>query len=330
MGLVIVKASGYANNYNHLNGERTLNISNCAIARGIVTIGKTHWLQYFQNPIEILNDFVHHVTGLNTFLTTERGNLVLTSRFSQLDQSEQRIKSYNIGMGLSKIVGDKVLNVPHLQHVDYLVEQGIIELGSKSKQRGDMIGRDNLGNWHVLEAKGRSNQPTSGDFREAKRQSRNIVKINNVKPITSNYCVSFINMEKTITYLADPEEDEQGINVEIDEKQFIISYYKKLFEKLSGTEVFNIKSGIEQIDDLDPVYYKINDSFVLGVLPNIIRDIRNNRIDFTERSNNTLNSLREITSDDVSAGSDGIILIETPGTIIFPIRNPEKPFGGFI
>ena len=197
MGRVTILASGFIGRYNILNRNHLLHITNVDIARGLVTLGKDHWLQYFKNPIEILNDFGHHLLGLNTYIKTTNSNLHITNRFRSLDPSDKRIKSYNIGMGITKIVADKILNIPYLQHVDYLVNNGIATITSGTKQRGDLAGRDSSNNWHVLEAKGSSYPFSQSELDYAKYQATRIKTINGTTPHTRNSCCSSFNETTT-------------------------------------------------------------------------------------------------------------------------------------
>jgi len=311
MGQVTVIVSGFTGHFQGFNGNHTLNITNTDIARGIITIGKTHWLQYFKNPMEILNDLVHHFTGLSTFVTTTNGQLCITARFRNLDASDQRIKSYNIGMGIAKIVADKVLNIPYLQHVDYLIDEGIATITAGSKQRGDLAGKDLLGNWHILEAKGSSYSFSDYQLRGAKQQATRVISIDGSAPNTSSYCCTTINESDTTIYLADPDDDNiNPIRLTIDSDKFLLSYYNKLYSKFATTEEVDIDIGYPQIENYRPIYYRLTETFVVGMLSSIIENLRGNSVRFLDTISAFSEVAKTFESNYISIGGDGIILIE--------------------
>src|SRR5690606_2128178 len=90
-------ASDYKQEYSHLNGIHVTRITRTDIARGIVSIGKTHWMQHLRTPRRSFFDFIHYWSGLQSYVV-ESPQLSLSPLFSQLDGSEKGSKSYQIGM----------------------------------------------------------------------------------------------------------------------------------------------------------------------------------------------------------------------------------------
>src|SRR5664279_925505 len=184
-------ASNYTNAYASLNGSTQTKISKFDIARGMLSIGKTHWTQYFKSSKRTLNDFLHYWTGLVPFLN-ERPDLIINSNYAGLDLSDKILKSYHIGMGVSKIVAERILRIPYLQHVDSLIQQGTITLTTGTNERGDMVGLDRQRDWHVMEAKGRTNAPSKADRIKAKAQAQKISLISGIAPKSKSYCITHI------------------------------------------------------------------------------------------------------------------------------------------
>ena len=128
--------------------------------------------------------------------------------------------SYRLGMGLTKIVMERVLGVPWLIHVDRLIAQGFATLVSGSESRPDLAGPDTNGQWHVAEAKGRSNPPSGSDLADAKSQSGRIYTINGAPPITR--CASLAALAETPlrVHLHDPD-GKGGYGISVDSSALV-------------------------------------------------------------------------------------------------------------
>jgi hypothetical protein len=211
-----------------LNGQKQTRISKIDIARGLLSIGKTHWTQYLRDPRRNIVDFLHYWTGLDRFIN-ENPDLTISADYASLDLSDKILKSYQIGMGVSKIVAERVLKIPYLQHVDSLVKQGTVTLTAGTNERGDMVGLDKTGSWHVMEAKGRTNEPSKADKKKAKEQAEKITRISGVSPATKSYCITHITEYLSEILLNDPDDTPiKKVELEIKPEVFIKAYYDKI------------------------------------------------------------------------------------------------------
>lgn len=197
--------TNFTGTYANLNGNRETIITKLDIARGIVSIGKLHWNEYLKSPGKTFFDFFHELTGFMYYVNV-KPKLIINQNFTNLDPTDKGLKSYSIGMGVSKIVGERVLGINCLQHVDKLIEDGIITFTTVLNQRGDMVGLDGNLDWHVIEAKGRTSRPYITIKTQAKNQVNNIDKINGIKPKTKCYCIIHINNKFSEIFLNDPDD----------------------------------------------------------------------------------------------------------------------------
>lgn len=214
-------------------------------------------------------------------------------------------------MGLTKIVAERVMGVPYLQHVDHLIEEGVIVLRAGSLIRGDMVGLDRMKRWHAFEGKGRSNHVHNFDCLKAKAQVEHISTINGTPPETSNYCISGLNDTATEVLLADPEVKDDELQMSVNPTQFIFAYYDKIFRKMLNEPLRRFNVDNSMVRAMAPVYFKLNDYFILGALPEIIRGLEQQSSDLLFGAIERLNSIDENLPDNISMGSDGIILIQT-------------------
>ncbi len=302
---------GYLNSYQHLNGTHPFRISKTDIARGLLSIGKTHWLQHVKRPDRVILDFVHNWTGLQSYLR-EFPRLHITQRYLDLDGTEKMAKSYQIGMGVAKIVAERKLGIPYLQHVDSLVRTGIVTLTTGTNERGDLVGLDRTNLWHVLEAKGRTSKPTNEDKRKAKSQAERITAINGIAPATKSYCITSLSSHGTEILLSDPDElPALPSQLEIDRDNFIKFYYDKVFRSFYNqdpvnTVVFDRYEIRFQLFDLE------NSSYFLGLPDYFLKDLASGKTNFLERTDEgrqVFDQFPFLGFSGLSIGSDGIMLM---------------------
>ncbi len=307
--------TNYKSSYARLNGNIDAHISKIDIARGIVSIGKTHWNQYLTSPTRSLIDFLHYWTGLVPFLN-ERPDLSLTADFASLDMTDKGQKSYLIGMGLARIAAERILNIPYLQHVDSLIAKGIIKVVSGSNERGDLVGLDRNLNWHVIEAKGRSNTPSAEDRRKAKKQAEKISSIAGKAPETKSYCITHIDQISCEIYLNDPDDDPiEKLDLEINSDSFIKEYYDKIFKDFYNEKESMILSFTDQ--DINFSLFRLGDgnngNIYLGLESKILNDLRQQKVSFSESlvfRERGFNIFSNLNIANLSIGIDGILLFQ--------------------
>jgi hypothetical protein len=131
-------------------------------------------------------------------------------------------------MAVSKIVGLYLFNIPWLVHFEKI--KALYNVGTQGKSRPDLLGLDPHGGWIVFEAKGRSQAFSRYALDQAKAQIGRILHISGLIPTlrvaTESYFTPYLNV-----YIVDPEEtNDEAIDIEINEAQFLISYYSTLRE----------------------------------------------------------------------------------------------------
>jgi len=314
MSNTTIHITNYKDGFVNLNGQRQTRISKIDIARGLLSIGKTHWTQYLRDPRRTLVDFLHYWTGLDRFIN-ENPDLTITADYVALDLSDKILKSYQIGMGVSKIVAERVLKIPYLQHVDSLVKQGTVALTTGTNERGDMVGLDKTRSWHVMEAKGRTNEPSEADKKKAKAQAEKITSISGVSPATKSYCITHINEHFSEVLLNDPDDTPiKKVELEIKPDGFIKAYYDKILGGFYEQKEDVTLTFIDQ--KIDFVLFRIfqeQSNIYLGVERRIISDLRQGSIGFTETllsQNSVFDSFAELNIDTLSIGNDGILLFQ--------------------
>jgi hypothetical protein len=163
------------------------------------------------------------------FLRRQGQSLCLDQSYWNRDMSERSGTTYWFGLAFAKVVADTELSIPWLCHVDLLWKRGVVKLSPGTRQRGDLVGRSTSGEWHVIEAKGRSSReyPQGQAVAEGKRQAREVVEVNGMTPATSSVCVSSLHDTPISVLLVDPfpVDDKQELKWRWEERGFLQAYY---------------------------------------------------------------------------------------------------------
>ena len=132
---------------------------------------------------------------------------------------------------MAKCVAEKVLAVPVLHLVDPLIAAGILDRPSGTT-RGDLVGWDKDGDWHVIEAKGRATRRSADAIVEAaKAQAANVVLLapdgRRLPAATNTACVTALT-DPLHVHLDDPppEEEQPLLFSKIDPHAFTRAYYR--------------------------------------------------------------------------------------------------------
>jgi len=248
-----------------------------------------------------------------SFLEQSPAGLCLSDRFSSLDSSEKGVTSYWYGMALAKIIADSELGIPWLAHVDQMRNSGALTTSSGSNERGDLVGRGPNGDWHVVEAKGRSNSYPASLVAKAKSQSARVISINGQPPATTSACITSLFTQPISVLLDDPPPDykENGEDWQINEKDFFRQYYRGIINYLNMSDTRREQTIGESVFYTVPMFPFFWDFFhfpaprpfpgwwlELGLLASIH--------DAPERAPDAVNYLPH--DDDGKVGGDGIAI----------------------
>jgi len=142
--------------------------------------------------------------------------------------SEKAAATYWYGMALAKLVAESELNVPWLAHVDRMSAAGALATSSGSGgERGDLVGRGPNGDWHVIEAKGRTNSYPQALITKAKGQSAKVISVNGQPPATTSACIASLRTQPISILVDDPPPNpDKTEKWSIEELGFFRTYYE--------------------------------------------------------------------------------------------------------
>jgi len=228
--------SNFKNAYSGLNGTERVDMSQLEMMWSSVTLG-------FQRTSQALHprSMLHRIgLGLSaiSYLDSTNNQWHIDQSYGDLDPSEKTSMSYWQGMIFAKIVAWRKLRIRHLIHADRVMgdasdPKNIVEL-LDGKKKGDFVGQDGAGNWHVLEAKGRSGPFEKNLVKNAKKQAKNLVFHAVGQPRTKSVCATSLKENPITVYFRDPPVKSGGSNNGArDLSRFWSEYYGSLARYIS-------------------------------------------------------------------------------------------------
>ncbi len=310
--LIEVNVSNFKDEFGYLNGKKNLNFSTLDLMRASITIGHSDWRRVFNGGRERILEIIHYTSGTILYARSHNGNFGLSEGFWNLDQSEKTLIIYRLGMVVTKLIAERLLEIYWLLHVDNLIKNGSAIITAGTHERGDLAGLDILKRWHVLESKGRSNKPEKEALKKGKNQAGRIQTISDQIPITKSVCLSHFQREQTIVYLNDPDNGGSlPTSWKIDINDYFLFYYQRILKQLNYENSYIENIGISQ-SEFEFRFFKIEgSSFEIGIFSPIVNNIKYDSIDFIEALKKFQILLKKNYPKDLeysmSIGFDGII-----------------------
>jgi hypothetical protein len=260
------RASNFPNTYPQLQGENNFTFTTSELLWAAITVGRKGW-DFLQHGQYSIYEIIYRI-GL------VKANLILDDRvpkkseaYKSLDPSEKSAISYFLGLTMCKLMASKCLETHSLLHVDVYkekFEEQHIPISIIANRRPDLIGQNENGDWLVFEAKGRTNRYNQELLNSAKEQSRQITSVGDIPPIMAIASVAYFSGDYLRLIIVDPEPEEDGLRLEMDEIYFNKNYYN-LF--------FNLDKDFEKpsSENEDYRYYHIESlDITIGVLKSIL------------------------------------------------------------
>ena len=167
MMTVKVKGCGFGPGRHHLNGDSDITTTWDELLHAAITVGRRSWHDVLTHGRYSFFEICYRAAMLLANLRQSQGQLRKSDAYRYLDPSEKAAASYFIGLTLASLMARKRLGIHWLMHLD--VYHDSLQPGLSASGRPDLVGLDAQDEWHVVEAKGRSNGLDSKVVRKAKR-----------------------------------------------------------------------------------------------------------------------------------------------------------------
>lgn len=206
-------------------GSGNLSVSWAELVWAAVTYGKSSSCYHLKHPGHSRAEKKYRTYLLYTCLKQTGTRLFKSGLYTEMDQTEKGAASYFLGMTLTKLFADRLLNTPLLWHVS-TSSQAISFMPGKS--RPDLIGcTATLNKWIVAESKGRSDGFDASALSKAKAQSQMVTTINGQAPKFRFGSESYFSPDLRIA-MVDPPAQRDATPVQFNINQALAEYYSIL------------------------------------------------------------------------------------------------------
>jgi hypothetical protein len=234
MANVEVVARNFSGSFASKNGMNPMRVSFRAFLRASLTLGFQSGSDFRMGNWRDWRFAFYRLCLANSswyLLEKRSGNLCLSGGHRRFDSSEKAIMSYWHGMVFAKLIAEDRLKIPWLAHVDDMLKNGALTTTATTKKRGDLVGRAKTGDWHVIEAKGRTRPFKNKLINDAKAQAAYVTTVGSgCIPQTNSACISSLWRNPIRIILDDPpsEGGDQNVTWKFDDAAFWNYYYGNL------------------------------------------------------------------------------------------------------
>lgn len=219
-----------------LAGRQSLNATWAELVWSAISVGRGELLHLFRHGPFSAFEMVYRAALLYANLCeTPANTLTRSSAYDGLDPSEKSAISYFMGLTLSKLLADKLLDVPWLMHLDvYRAE--LQPHAFYGRSRPDLVGQNSAGQWIAIESKGRTNDFDEKALERAKEQVENLASIQGVAPTLRVALLAYFSDGVLECAIDDPDrrktDAEEPIHIPLTKERLLEGYYRPFREWL--------------------------------------------------------------------------------------------------
>lgn len=323
-----LEARGFGPEYQHMNGDMDIATTWDELLHAAITVGRRGLRDVLAHGRYSTFEMHYRAAMLLANLQQSQGQLRKSDAYRHLDPSEKAAASYFIGLTLAKLMARRLLGIDWLMHLDVyrpFLQPVLLESG-----RPDLVGLDARRQWHVIEAKGRSNRLDRGVVSKAKEQTLKLGTVRGREPTLRVASVAHFSRGFLSLRLEDPVgQDTDAVDWDLTENQFLRDYYDPfaalIDQKLRvGAGEFDISAQSETVNGVDFLVAELSDVDLAIGLERSIYEFHRSADDVRDAIHPALGFASTMTgeaveridvppttpgySDSVFVGSDGILV----------------------
>ncbi|MEX3171604.1 hypothetical protein AB4M04_05855 [Serratia quinivorans] len=215
----------FSGSYARLNRLSSVKITEAELLWAMITVGKRYQRQLLINDEFSFQEIINRITLIRSILDLSNNEIYKSVIYKNSDPTEKTFMSFMLGMAISKLLSQKLINVPWLAHLHMLKTP--MTYSQNTKSRPDLVGRNPQGDYVIVEAKGTSGKYNDSTQTKALNQLNVIKTVNGVTPIL--YIASQLYFDTSMSAkFQDPESDQDGLDIEFSDGEYFGSYYYHL------------------------------------------------------------------------------------------------------
>ena len=253
----------------HMNGDGEIATTRDELLHAAITVGRRSWRDVLAHGRYSVFEICYRAAMLLANLEQSQGQLRKSSAYRHLDPSEKAAASYFIGLTSASLMARQCLGIHWLMHLD--VYHDLLQPGLSASGRPDLVGLDAGSQWHVIEAKGRSNGLDTRVVAKAKEQTRKLRTVCGQAPILRVASVAHFSRETLALCVEDPVgRDTDAVDWDLTENQFLRDYYDPFVALIDQTHDMGAKHRVgagelditarsETVNGVDYLVVKLSD-----------------------------------------------------------------------
>ena len=261
-----------------LIGSHTLPTTWTDIVWAAVTAGKSGAAHLLAHRWHSMADVVVRSHTIYANLRQRGVHVDRSTLYDCLDPTEKGATSYFLGMAMAKLFAAELFATPWLFHVSQATSGGariVFKRGSKSQP--DLIGQSSVGDWIVVEAKGRTNGLDSKALAKAKLQTAMIRTINGTPPSLRVALQVYFDDQLRVRIDDPTNAKPEALEVQLDLDAALARYYSiatAITAKSPTTERVRDREFVTRVDDDSGVTIGLQTSVCESVRAGKFQEIR--------------------------------------------------------
>ena len=258
-----LEGRGFGPGRDHVNGDRDIDTTWDELLHAAITVGRRSWRDVRAHGRYSVFEICYRAAMLLANLQQSQGQLRKSDAYRSLDPSEKAAASYFIGLTLASLIARSRLGVRWLMHLD--VYHDLLQPGLSASGRPDLVGLDSRDEWHVIEAKGRSNGLDPNVVLKAKQQTRKLRTVGGQAPILRVASVAHFSRGTLALRVEDPVgQDSDAVDWDLAENQFLRDYYDPFVALIDqrrrvGAGEFDVNGHSETVNGVDFLVAELSD-----------------------------------------------------------------------
>jgi len=222
----VARGNDFSGRFSLVNGDHRVPFCRLGMVWAVVSMGARDSVETLGRGWRRIRTHRRGIAdSLLAYVEITDGRVSISKDVMRLDQTERSTMSNWYGLAFTRLTAARLLGIAWLRYVDSQRQMGIVSSATASRKRGDLVGLDYRGEWHVLESKGRYGFVEKGLERTAKGQATNVL-VNHRPPATASSCVLRLHADPVHATLSDPEEPgDTKRTLEVSVPNMLVEYY---------------------------------------------------------------------------------------------------------
>lgn len=205
------------------------------LCRASITVGRRSWADVWRHGRFSSLEALWRLAIIRAnLLETPNGDLRQSGAYAALDPSEKSGVSYFLGLALTKLVAEKLFDVPWLLHLDRYKED--IQPHLAFPERPDFVGMDAWRMWMVAESKGRSRGVPRSLIDTGKQQVLSLRRIGAEYPLVRIVVATYFTKSLRARIRDPSAADRLAFDIELTPEQLARAYYRPIVEMIQSVD----------------------------------------------------------------------------------------------